>query len=87
LASGQSESHPSGQGIQDAVTAHVTIVREAGVAISMEDVGEPTQNGYSERLRRITKEEYDDLITDPFTGILIVRFRYVFLTVLWPVRS
>ena len=55
------EIHHSDQGVQYASTAYVTILREAGVAISMAEVGEPTQNGYAERLMRTIKEEHVDL--------------------------
>lgn len=55
------EIHHSNQGVQYAATAYVTTLQEAGVAISMADVGEPTQNGYAERLMRTTKEEHVDL--------------------------
>jgi transposase InsO family protein len=36
-------------------------LQDRGVQISMADVGEPTQNGYAERLMRTIKEEEVDL--------------------------
>lgn len=61
LANGRPEIHHSDQGVQYAATAYVTTLQEAGAAISMADVGEPTQNGYAERLMRTLKEEHVDL--------------------------
>src|SRR5438067_386201 len=61
LASGQPEIHHSDQGVQYAATAYVTMLHEAGVAISMAQVGEPTQNGYAESLMLTIKEEHVDL--------------------------
>jgi putative transposase len=49
--------HHSDQGIQYAAPQYVELLREAGVQISMAAVGEPTQNGYAERLIRTIKEE------------------------------
>lgn len=40
-----------------AVTGYVELLQEAGVAISMAEVGEAWQNGYAERLMRTIKEE------------------------------
>ena len=55
------EIHHSDQGVQYAATASVTMLRGAGVAISMAQGGEPTHNGYAERLMRTIKEEHVDL--------------------------
>jgi transposase InsO family protein len=49
--------HHSDQGVQYAATAYVEQLRAHGVAISMAEVGEATQNGYAERLMRTIKEE------------------------------
>jgi transposase InsO family protein len=43
--------------VQYAATEYVTLLKEKGVLISMAQVGEPTQNGYAERLIRTLKEE------------------------------
>jgi putative transposase len=51
------EIHHSDQGVQYAATAYVNLLAEAGVAISMAEVGEAWQNGYAERLMRTLKEE------------------------------
>jgi putative transposase len=61
FASGCPEIHHSDQGVQYAATAYITMLREAGAAISMAEVGEPTQNGYAERLMRTIKEGHVDL--------------------------
>ena len=53
--------HHSDQGIQYAATAYTDLLQAAGVAISMAEVGEATQNGYAERLIRTIKEEEVDL--------------------------
>ncbi len=55
------EIHHSDQGIQYAAMAYTDLLRAAGVAISMAEVGEATQNGYAERLIRTIKEEEVDL--------------------------
>ncbi len=49
--------HPSDQGVQYAATAYVELLTAHRVAIRMVEVGEPTQNGYAERLMRTIKEE------------------------------
>ncbi len=54
--------HQSDRGVQYAATAYGTLLGEAGVAISMAQMGEPTQNGYEERFMRTIKEEHVDLI-------------------------
>jgi len=55
------EIHHRDQGGQYAATEYVSLLHDAGVAISMAEVGEPTQNGYAERLMRTIKEEQVDL--------------------------
>jgi putative transposase len=61
LQAGCPQIHHSDQGVQYAASAYVNTLQEAGVAISMAEVGEPTQNGYAERLMRTMKEEQVDL--------------------------
>src|SRR6266516_1382318 len=61
LATGRPEIHLSDQGVHYAAISYVAMLREAGVAISMAEVGEPTQNGYAERLMRTIKEEHVNL--------------------------
>jgi putative transposase len=61
LARSRPEIHHSDQGVQYAATAYVQLLEEMGVAISMAEVGEVTQNGYAERLIRTIKEEEVDL--------------------------
>lgn len=53
--------HHSDQGVQYAATEYTELLQAQGVRISMADVGEPTQNGYAERLMRTIKEEEVDL--------------------------
>lgn len=53
--------HHSDQGVQYAATAYTELLQAHGVRISMAEVGEPTQNGYAERLMRTIKEEEVDL--------------------------
>ncbi|NJN83626.1 MAG: IS3 family transposase [Caldilineaceae bacterium] len=55
------EIHHSDQGGQYAAHAYVQPLLEAGVAISMAEVGEAWQNGFAERLIRTIKEEEVDL--------------------------
>lgn len=55
------EIHHSDQGVQYAATAYTERLIEAGVEISMADVGQAWQNGYAERLIRTIKEEEVDL--------------------------
>lgn len=57
----QPEIHHSDQGVQYAATGYVEILKQRGIQISMAEVGEPTQNGYAERLMRTIKEEEVDL--------------------------
>lgn len=49
--------HHSDQGIQYAATGYVQCLQARHVQISMCEVGEPTQNGYAERVIRTIKEE------------------------------
>ena len=53
--------HHSDQGVQYAATAYVDLLTVHRITISMAEVGEPTQNGYAERLMRTIKEEEVDL--------------------------
>jgi putative transposase len=55
------EIHHSDQGVQYAATEYTELLQSQGVRISMAEVGEPTQNGYAERLMRTIKEEEVDL--------------------------
>lgn len=55
------EIHHSDQGVQYAATAYTDLLVEAQVQISMAEVGEPTENGYAERLLRTIKEEHVEL--------------------------
>jgi putative transposase len=57
LAKHRPEIHHSDQGVQYAGTAYVQTLRDLGAQISMATVGEPTENGYAERLMRTIKEE------------------------------
>jgi len=61
LAQCTPEIHHSDQGIQYAATAYTDLLGATGVAISMAELGEATQNGYAERLIRTIKEEEVDL--------------------------
>jgi transposase InsO family protein len=53
--------HHSDQGVQYAAAAYTASLQRRQVQISMAEVGEPTQNGYAERLMRTIKEEEVDL--------------------------
>ena len=55
------EIHHSDQGVQYAATDYVMLLQAHDVTISMAEVGQPTQNGYAERLIRTVKEEEVDL--------------------------
>jgi putative transposase len=55
------EIHHSDQGLQYAATDYTNLLKQHGAQISMAEVGEPTQNGYAERLMRTIKEEEVDL--------------------------
>jgi putative transposase len=61
LADRLPEIHHSDQGVQYAATDYTDLLAQHGVLISMADVGDPTQNGYAERLIRTIKEEEVDL--------------------------
>jgi putative transposase len=51
------EIHHSDQGVQYAATTYIQTLQALGVQISMAAIGEPTENGYAERLMRTIKEE------------------------------
>ncbi len=53
--------HHSDQGVQYAAIAYTARLQQAGVQISMAEVGAAWQNGYAERLMRTIKEEEVDL--------------------------
>ena len=53
--------HHSDQGVQYAATDYTVTLQAHGVQISMAEIGEPTQNGFAERLMRTIKEEEVDL--------------------------
>ena len=55
------EIHHSDQGLQYAATDYTGLLQQHNIQISMAEVGEPTQNGYAERLMRTIKEEEVDL--------------------------
>jgi putative transposase len=55
------EIHHSDQGVQYAAIAYTTRLQQAGVQISMAEVGAAWQNGYAVRLMRTIKEEEVDL--------------------------
>ena len=61
LAKGKPEIHHSDQGVQYAAKEYTALLKEQGIEISMAEVGEPTQNGYAERLMRTIKEEEVEL--------------------------
>ena len=61
LKTHQPEIHHSDQGVQYAATAYTAELQAHDIQISMAEVGEPTQNGYAERLMRTIKEEEVDL--------------------------
>lgn len=54
------EIHHSDQGVQYAAFDYIDLLKDKA-QISMAEVGEPTQNGYAERLMRTIKEEEVDL--------------------------
>jgi transposase InsO family protein len=60
LRRGCPEIHHSDQGVQYAAFDYVDLLKDKA-RISMAEVGEPTQNGYAERLMRTIKEEEVDL--------------------------
>jgi transposase InsO family protein len=55
------EIHHSDQGVQYAAIDYTDLLKQHKIQISMAEVGEPTQNGYVERLMRTIKEEEVDL--------------------------
>jgi putative transposase len=57
LAQHRPEIHHSDQGVQYAATAYVQTLQDVGAQLSMATAGEPTENGYAERLMRTIKEE------------------------------
>ena len=57
LSQHRPEIHHSDQGWQYAAREYVDMLQAHDVAISMAETGEPTQNGYAERLMRTIKEE------------------------------
>ena len=61
LAHHTPEIHHSDQGVQYAAIAYTSRLQQAGVQISMAEVGAAWQNGYAERLMRTIKEEEVDL--------------------------
>src|SRR5262249_17881212 len=61
LAQHTPEIHHSDQGVQYAALAYTALLQQAGVQISMAEVGAAWQNGYAERLMRTIKEEEVDL--------------------------
>jgi GNAT superfamily N-acetyltransferase len=74
LSEHQPEIHHSDQGVEYAATGYVEVLKARGVQISIAEVGEPTQNGYAERLMRTIKEEEVDLseyrnFTEAYTQI------------------
>lgn len=61
LAEHTPEIHHSHQGVQYAALAYTARLQQAGVQISLAEVGAAWQNGYDERLMRTIKEEEVDL--------------------------
>jgi putative transposase len=61
LADRLPEIHHSDQGVQYAATNYTDLLAQHGVLVSMAEVGDPTQNGFAERLIRTIKEEEVDL--------------------------
>jgi len=57
LAKHRPEIHHSDQGIQYATQAYIALLRRHHVQISMAATGQPTENGYAERVIRTIKEE------------------------------
>jgi putative transposase len=57
LLTGTPAIHHSDQGVQYAARGYVAQLEAVGAQISMATVGEPTENGYAERLMRTIKEE------------------------------
>jgi len=61
LARGKPEIHHSDPAVQYAAKEYTKLLEQQGIEISMAEVGEPTQNGYAERLMRTIKEEEVEL--------------------------
>jgi len=61
LTKNKPEIHHSDQGIQYSAPAYTQALSDAGVQISMAEVGAPEQNGFAERVMRTLKEEEVDL--------------------------
>ena len=61
LAQRLPEMHHSDQGVQYAATSYVQLLEEAGVGISMAEVGQAWQNGYAEGIMGTIKEEEVEL--------------------------
>jgi putative transposase len=57
LRLGHPAIHHADQGVQYAASGYVATLEAVGSQISMATVGEPTENGYAERLMRTIKEE------------------------------
>jgi transposase InsO family protein len=57
LRLGQPTIHHSDQGVQYAARGYVAQLEVVGSQISMATIGEPTENGYAERLMRTIKED------------------------------
>lgn len=57
MEKGVPEIHHSDQGVQYAASEYVRVLEEAGVKISMAEVGHSEQNAYAERVIRTIKEE------------------------------
>ena len=58
LQTRQPQVFHSDQGAQYTANLHVALLHEAEVAVSMADVGSPTQNALAERFMRTLKEEH-----------------------------
>jgi len=57
LLTGAPDIHHSDQGVQYAARGYVAQLEAVEAQVSMATVGEPTENGYAERLMRTIKEE------------------------------
>jgi len=57
LANHCPEIHHSDQGLQYATQAYLALLRQHHVQVSMATAGQPTENGYAERVIRTIKEE------------------------------
>jgi len=61
LGTHRPEIHHSDQGVQYADSEYVGLLERGGTQVSMAHVGEPSENGYAERLMRTIKEEHVEL--------------------------